>query len=55
MALYILKKIFLLPHAKNKDYLKKFKGSKKFDIIIPTTEAEISFIANNKKNIKILF
>ncbi len=44
------RKIFLLPHANNKSYLKNSKALfKKFDLIVPTTEAEISFIANNKE------
>lgn len=47
------KKIFLLSHANSKDYLKNSKVLfKKFDLIIPTTEAEISFIANNKEKYK---
>lgn len=47
------KKIFLLPHASNKNYLKKSQALfKKFDLVIPTTEAEISFIANNREKYK---
>ena len=44
------KKIFLLPHASSKNYLKNSRALfKKFDLIVPTTEPEISFIANNKE------
>ena len=47
------KKIFILPHANSKNYLKSSRALfKKFDLIIPTTEAEISFIANNKERYK---